>query len=67
MLKTNLFKKTSELLKGKKTIAVVCNQWGDTGKGKFVDFFGSWADIIARGTGGANAGRKAGHHLPGRI
>ncbi len=56
MLKTNLFKKTSELLKGKKTIAVVCNQWGDTGKGKFVDFFGSWADIIARGTGGANAG-----------
>lgn len=44
------------LLKGKKTIAVVCNQWGDTGKGKFVDFFGAWADIIARGTGGANAG-----------
>ncbi len=39
------------------TIAVVCNQWGDTGKGKFVDLFASvWADIIARGTGGANAG-----------
>jgi adenylosuccinate synthase len=45
-----------KLLKGKKTIAVVCNQWGDTGKGKFVDYFGEWADIIARGTGGANAG-----------
>jgi len=37
-------------------LAVVCNQWGDTGKGKFVDFFSGWADIIARGTGGANAG-----------
>jgi adenylosuccinate synthase len=45
-----------KFLKGKKTIAVVCNQWGDTGKGKFVDYFAEWADIIARGTGGANAG-----------
>lgn len=40
-----------------KTIAVVCNQWGDTGKGKFVDYIAQhWADIIARGTGGDNAG-----------
>ncbi|MCX6702181.1 MAG: adenylosuccinate synthase [Candidatus Zambryskibacteria bacterium] len=54
--KTNLFKQVNKLLGGKKTIAVICNQWGDTGKGKFVDFFGAWADIIARGTGGANAG-----------
>ncbi len=38
------------------TIAIVCNQWGDTGKGKFVDYFTPWADIVARGTGGANAG-----------
>jgi len=38
------------------TVAVVCNQWGDTGKGKFVDLLGDWADVIARGTGGANAG-----------
>ncbi len=37
-------------------MAVVCTQWGDTGKGKFVDVFGEWADIIVRGTGGANAG-----------
>lgn len=44
------------LLNGVKTLAVVCNQWGDTGKGKFVDYFAEWADIIARGTGGANAG-----------
>lgn len=45
-----------KLVKDYKTIAVVCNQWGDTGKGKFVDFLGDWADIVARGTGGANAG-----------
>lgn len=38
------------------TVAVVCTQWGDTGKGKFVDALAGWADIIARGTGGANAG-----------
>lgn len=39
-----------------RTLAIVCTQWGDTGKGKFVDYFAEWADIIARGTGGANAG-----------
>ncbi len=40
-----------------RTLAIVCNQWGDTGKGKFVDYFAAvWADIVARGTGGANAG-----------
>lgn len=45
------------LVKDKKVIAVVCNQWGDTGKGKFSDYFAAhWADVIARGTGGNNAG-----------
>lgn len=44
------------LPKGAGTLAVVDTQWGDTGKGKFVDLFAQWADIIARGTGGANAG-----------
>lgn len=44
------------LLRDIRTLAIVCTQWGDTGKGKFVDFFAGWADIIARGTGGANAG-----------
>lgn len=40
-----------------KTIAVVCLQWGDTGKGKIVDLLASdWARIIVRGTGGDNAG-----------
>lgn len=44
------------LPKGAGTLAVVDTQWGDTGKGKFVDLLSQWADIIARGTGGANAG-----------
>jgi len=44
------------LLNGVQSVAVVCNQWGDTGKGKFSDIVSEWADVIARGTGGANAG-----------
>lgn len=39
-----------------KTLAIVCTQWGDSGKGKLVDYFAQWADVIVRGTGGANAG-----------
>ncbi|MBW3000006.1 adenylosuccinate synthetase, partial [Candidatus Woesearchaeota archaeon] len=39
------------------TIAVICNQWGDTGKGKITDLLAAyWADVIVRGTGGNNAG-----------
>jgi len=45
-----------DLLNNKKVVAVVCNQWGDTGKGKLVDLISDWADVIVRGTGGANAG-----------
>jgi len=49
--------KLDRLLNNKQIIAVICNQFGDTGKGKFVDYFAShWADVIARGTGGNNAG-----------
>ncbi|HEY4511315.1 MAG TPA: adenylosuccinate synthetase [Candidatus Paceibacterota bacterium] len=44
------------LVKNHRTIAVVCNQWGDSGKGKIVDYLAEWAVVIARGTGGANAG-----------
>jgi adenylosuccinate synthase len=45
------------LLREKQIVAVVCNQYGDTGKGKFSDYLSaSWADITARGTGGNNAG-----------
>jgi len=31
-------------------------QWGDEGKGKVVDLFTSWADVVVRFQGGANAG-----------
>jgi len=43
-------------LENVRVLAIVCSQWGDTGKGKLVDYFAQWAEIIARGTGGANAG-----------
>ena len=42
--------------KTKKIMAINCLQFGDTGKGKFVDMFANWADIIVRCTGGDNAG-----------
>ncbi len=38
------------------TVAVIGGQWGDEGKGHIVDGLAEEADIIARGTGGANAG-----------
>ena len=44
------------LLKNAQIISVICNQYGDTGKGKFSDYFSQWADVTARGTGGNNAG-----------
>lgn len=64
-----------KLLDGVRSVAVVCNQWGDTGKGKFSDYFSEWADIIARGTGGNNAGhtvvvnneKRVFHLLPAGI
>ncbi|MDQ5938325.1 MAG: Adenylosuccinate synthetase [Patescibacteria group bacterium] len=52
-MRQDLLKK---FLSDKQCVAVVCNQWGDTGKGKLVDLLSTWADIIIRGTGGANAG-----------
>lgn len=39
-----------------KNIAVIGGQWGDEGKGKVVDLLAEKADVIARGTGGNNAG-----------
>jgi adenylosuccinate synthase len=69
-------KELKKLVKGKQIVAVVCNQWGDTGKGKFSDYFSAyWADVVARGTGGNNAGHtvilngkeKIFHLLPSGI
>lgn len=46
-----------KLLDNVSILAVICNQFGDSGKGKFVDYFSSiWANVVARGTGGNNAG-----------
>ena len=46
-----------KLVRRKQIISVVCNQWGDTGKGKIVELLAAfWADITGRGTGGNNAG-----------
>lgn len=46
----------NSILDGVSTLAIVCSQWGDTAKGKLVDYFSEWAEVVARGTGGANAG-----------
>src|SRR2546430_1086991 len=37
-------------------VVIVGAQWGDEGKGKIVDLFPSWADVVVRYQGGANAG-----------
>lgn len=37
-------------------IVVMGAQWGDEGKGKFVDLLAAQADTVVRATGGANAG-----------
>lgn len=39
-----------------KIVAVVCNQFGDTGKGKICDYLAEWTDVSIRATGGDNAG-----------
>ncbi len=45
------------VLKDARVVAIVCNQWGDTGKGKIVNYLAKeWADVVARGNGGNNAG-----------
>ncbi len=47
----------STITDNKNVIAVVCYQWGDTGKGKIIHLLSEdWAEIVIRGTGGANAG-----------
>lgn len=38
------------------SVVVVGTQWGDEGKGKITDFLSKKADIIARFSGGDNAG-----------
>lgn len=45
-----------------RVIAIVCLQFGDTGKGKIVHLFAwLWAHIVVRGTGGDNCGHTFFH------
>jgi adenylosuccinate synthase len=37
-------------------VIILGSQWGDEGKGKIVDLFSAWFDIVARYQGGHNAG-----------
>jgi adenylosuccinate synthase len=53
---TDMNTRMMKMLEGKRTVGITCLQFGDTGKGKFADLLAPWADIIVRGTGGANAG-----------
>ncbi len=39
-----------------KNIIVLGAQWGDEGKGKIVDIYSDFADVVVRSTGGNNAG-----------
>jgi adenylosuccinate synthase len=39
-----------------KSIIVIGAQWGDEGKGKVVDIYSEFADVVVRSTGGNNAG-----------
>lgn len=43
-------------------VAIVGLQWGDEGKGKFVDYFAGEADVIVRFQGGNNAGHTIVHN-----
>lgn len=52
----NLFQKASA-----QVVAVVDTNFGDNGKGKFVDLLSGFADITVRGTGGENAGHTIVH------
>ena len=41
-----------ELTKDIQIMAILCYQWGDSGKGKFSDYFATyWTDVTARGQG----------------
>ena len=37
-------------------VVIVGAQWGDEGKGKVVDLYAPYADLVVRYAGGANAG-----------
>jgi adenylosuccinate synthase len=47
----------NDFLRNAKIVATLCNQWGDSGKGKIAEMISAfWAQVNARGTGAHNAG-----------
>ena len=44
-----------------KNVVVIGAQWGDEGKGKFIDIFAGKADLVVRSQGGNNAGHTVIH------
>lgn len=62
-------------MESKKSTVVLGAQWGDEGKGKLIDMLGEDFDVVARCSGGANAGhtvvvgdkKYAFHLLPSGI
>jgi len=49
----------NNLLGDAQVIATICNQWGDSGKGKIADLIAAyWSDVDIRCTGGHNAGHS---------
>lgn len=50
-------KRIWKLLAKYRMIAVLCQQWGDSGKGKIINLLAQfWADVVIRCGGGPNAG-----------
>ena len=45
------------------TVAVIGGQWGDEGKGKIVDYLAQEANVVARFSGGSNAGHTVVNEL----
>ncbi|MCX6709824.1 MAG: adenylosuccinate synthetase [Candidatus Woesearchaeota archaeon] len=48
-----------KLLKKVQVVAIMDDQLGDSGKGKFSNFFSEWGEVNARSTGGNNADHTA--------
>ncbi len=49
----------NDFLRNAQFVATLCNQWGDSGKGKIAEMIAAyWSDVDARGSGGHNAGHS---------
>jgi adenylosuccinate lyase len=55
-VKDEIIEKQNNESKNLQIVAVLGGQWGDEGKGKVVDYIAKDFDVVARATGGNNAG-----------